>query len=81
MGERTRLSQLRTRHQSCGVGSEGHHYRDRHLSELRLVWADRNTSCRSSAPKEADFSQVIVYAPGAFSKRIAYGFRVLVLQK
>ena len=62
MGERTRLSQLRTRHQSRGVGSESNHYRDRDLPELRLVWADRNTSCRSSASEEADFSQVVAYA-------------------
>ena len=54
-GERTRLSQLRTRHQSRGVGYESNHDRNCDMSELRLVWADRNTSCRSSASEEADF--------------------------
>ena len=29
------------------------------MSELRLVRADRNTSCRSSASEEADFSPII----------------------
>ena len=60
MGERSRVPKLRIRHQSRGVGPESNHHRNRNLSELRLVRADRHTNYRPSATEEADFSSVIV---------------------
>ena len=55
------MPQLRTRHQSRGVGSESDDYWDRELPELRLVWPDRNTSHRPGAAQEASFSRVIAF--------------------
>lgn len=59
MGERSRLPKLRPGHKSLGVGYESNHDRNRDMSELRLVRADRNTSGRSSASEEADFSSIM----------------------
>ena len=59
LGEHTRLSKLRTGHQSRGIRPESHHHRNRDMPELRLVRADRNTSCRSMASEEADISPFI----------------------
>jgi hypothetical protein len=44
VGERTRLSKLRTRDQSRGIRPKGNHDRDCDMPELRLVRPDRNTS-------------------------------------
>jgi len=41
-----------------GVGYESNCDRNCDMSELRLVRADRNASCRSSASEEGDFGRV-----------------------
>lgn len=49
LGECSRLPKLRSRRQPRGVGLESNNYRNCYLSELRLVWSDRNTNHRSGA--------------------------------
>ncbi len=59
VGERSRLSKLRTCHQPRGAEYASNHDRNCDLSELRMVRPDRNTSCRSSASEEAEVNPFI----------------------